>query len=71
MTELAIYEYTVFFFNERNHRTYAKGQVIAEDKEHAIDTLEDWYYDYYIIDINAEFAGMFELVTEESREEGN
>jgi hypothetical protein len=68
MNELAIYEYSVFFFNERNHRTYAKGQVIAEDEEHAIDTLEDWYYDYTIIDIKVEFAGTFELVTEYSRE---
>lgn len=68
MTELAIYEYTVFFFNERNHRTYARGQVIAEDEEHAIDTLEEWYYDYTIIDINVEFADIFELVVEASRE---
>ena len=68
MTELAIYEYTVFFFNERNHRTYAKGQVIAEDEKHAIDTLEEWYYDYTIIDINVEFAGILEFVTEYSRE---
>ena len=68
MTELAIYEYSVFFFNERNHRTYAKGQVITEDEEHAIDTLEEWYYDYTIIDINVEFAGTLEFVTETSRE---
>lgn len=68
MDELAIYEYSVFFFNERNHRTYAKGQVVAEDEEHAIDTLEKWYYDYTIIDIKVEFAGILEFVTEYSRE---
>ena len=68
MTELAIYEYTVFFFNVLFLFTYARGQVVAEDEEHAIDTLEDWYYDYTIIDINVEFAGTLEFVTEESRE---
>lgn len=68
MDELAIYEYSVFFFNERNHRTYARGQVVAEDEEHAIDTLEEWYYDYTIIDIKVEFAGTLEFVTETSRE---
>ena len=69
MDELTIYEYSVFFFDERNHRTYAKGQVVAEDEEHAIDTLEEWYYDYTIIDIKVKFAGILEFVTEYSREE--
>ena len=68
MDELTIYEYSVFFFNERNHRTYARGQVIAEDEEHAIDTLEEWYYDYPIINIEVKFAGILEFVTEYSRE---
>lgn len=67
MTELSIYEYSVFFFNERNHRTYAEGQLIAEDRKHAIETLENWYDDYTIIDIKVEFISTFDLVTEVSR----
>ena len=68
MFELSVYYYLIDFDDTSTH---VEGTVIAEDEEHAIDTLNDWYYGHSFSDIELEFVSMLELVREEKREEGN
>jgi hypothetical protein len=67
MDELAIYKYVISFFDEDGIPVRAEGTVMAEDEEHAIDTLEDWYSSYSFVDVEVEFLNTLEFVQEESR----
>jgi hypothetical protein len=67
MDELAVYKYVVSFFDEDGIPIRAEGTVIAEDEEHAIDTLEGWYNSYFFVDAEVEFLNTLEFVQEESQ----